>query len=256
MMLTKQDELRQEFPFFREHPDWIFLENAGGSQVPQSVIDRNSNYYSRYYVQIGADYDQSKVATKTVKEAHDFCLELVNGKEVGEVVLGSSTTQLMHTLSHAFDRLLDSSADEIIVANTAHEANYGAWTKLRAPVREWNVYANNYLEELEQLLTEKTRIVALPHVSNLIGEIIDVPAIVDLVHRRSSRARVVVDGVAYAPHRLIDVNQWKVDFYVFSLYKVKDRLISSWFSIRIEVFLRSTALTWQYFMVQMSLGKS
>ncbi|CAF0915145.1 unnamed protein product [Adineta ricciae] len=220
MSIKQQEQLRSEFPFFREHPEWIFLENAGGSQVPLSVINSISNYYSRTYVQVGAEYDQSSEATQTVKLAHDFCRELVNGNGIGEVVLGASTTQLIHTLSHAFDKLITSPDDEIIVSNTAHEANYGAWTKLQGKIIEWQAHKGINYEEFSALLSERTRIVALPHVSNLIGEILDVETIVQLVRSRSPRARVIVDGVAYAPHRAIDVRQWNVDFYVFSLYKV------------------------------------
>jgi len=221
MSITKQEELRLEFPFFREYPDWIFLENAGGSQVPSSVIDSISTYYSRSYVQITAEYYQSNEATHTVKAAHDFCREIMNGNGIGEVVLGSSTTQLMHTLAHAFDKLITSTDDEIILTNLAHEANYGAWTKLRGKIIEWKAHERVNLDDLSALLSERTRIVALPHVSNLVGEILDVQAIVKLVHERCPKGRVIFDGVAYAPHRAIDVRQWNVDFYVFSFYKVR-----------------------------------
>jgi selenocysteine lyase/cysteine desulfurase len=217
-----QEKLRLEFPFFHEHPDWIFFENAGGSQVPSSVINSISKYYSKSYVQIGADYDQSIEATHTVKIAHDFCREIMNGTGIGEVVLGSSTTQLVHTLAHAFDKLITSTDDEIILTNLAHEANYGAWTKLRGKVIEWKAHERVDLNDLSALLSERTRIIAIPHVSNLVGEILDVEAIVKLVRKQCSKARIIVDGVAYAPHRAIDVRQWNVDFYVFSFYKVSD----------------------------------
>jgi selenocysteine lyase/cysteine desulfurase len=220
MSIAKQEELRLEFPYFREHPEWIFLENAGGSQVPTSVIESVSKYYSRSYAQLGAGYPQSDEATHIVKLAHDFCREMMNGTGIGEVVLGSSTTQLVHTLSHAFDKLITSTNDEIILTNLAHEANYGAWTKLRGKVIEWKLHEQVNLDDLAALLSERTRIVALTHVSNLAGEILDVESIVKLVRQQCPRARVIVDGVAYAPHRAIDVRQWNVDFYVFSLYKV------------------------------------
>jgi selenocysteine lyase/cysteine desulfurase len=220
MSIIKQEELRLEFPFFREHPDWIFLENAGGSQVPSSVIDSVSKYYSRSYVEVAAGYYQSNEATHIVGIAHDFCREMMNGSEIGEVVLGSSTTQLVHTLAHAFDKLITSENDEIILSNLAHEANYGAWTKLRGKIIEWQAHERVDLNDLSALLSERTRIVAVPHVSNLVGEILDVQALVKLVRQQCPRARVIVDGVAYAPHRAIDVRQWDVDFYLFSLYKV------------------------------------
>lgn len=216
----KQEEIRTEFPFFRQYPDWIFLENAGGSQVPSTVIDSISTYYSKYYVQLTANYEQSNQATSIVKQAHDFARTMMNGNGVGEIVFGSSTTQLIHTLAHAFDKLVIDSNDEIILTNLAHEANYGAWTKLRGKIVEWKIHDGIDLEKLTDLLSEQTRIVAIPHVSNLVGEILDIETIMKIIRRQCPKARVIVDGVGYAPHRAIDVRQWDVDFYVFSFYKV------------------------------------
>ncbi|CAF4677228.1 unnamed protein product [Rotaria sp. Silwood1] len=101
---------------------------------------------------------------------------MMNGNGIGEVVLSSSTIQLIHTLSHAFDKLITNVDDEIILTNIGHEANY-----------------------------ERTRIIAIPYVSNLIGEILDIESIVKLVRQKCPCARVIVDGVAYASHRAIDV---------------------------------------------------
>jgi len=224
MSITKQEELRLEFPFFHEYPDWIFLENAGSSQVPTSVINSISKYYSKSYVQIGAEYYQSNEATHTIKFARDFSREIMNGNGIGEIVFGSSTTQLIHILANAFNKLITSKDDEIILTNIAHEANYGAWTKLCGKIIEWKAHERMNLDDLSALLSERTRIVALTHVSNLIGEVLDVQAIIKLVRQQSPKARVIIDGVAYAPHRAIDVRQWDVDFYVFSFYKVRNIL--------------------------------
>jgi len=88
-------------------------------------------------------------------------------------------------------------------------------------VKHWKVNPETYsldLDDLEKLMTEKTRLVAFAHVSNVLGTINPVEEITTMVHRHG--AKVCVDGVAYAPHRLVDVRKWNVDFYVFSLYKV------------------------------------
>ncbi|CAF0916896.1 unnamed protein product [Didymodactylos carnosus] len=76
------------------------------------------------------------------------------------------------------------------------------------------------INELKQLLSSRTRLVALPHVSNLLGDILDVQQMATLVHENNPQTRLIIDGVAYAPHRLIDVKAWNVDFYGFSFYKV------------------------------------
>jgi selenocysteine lyase/cysteine desulfurase len=114
--------------------------------------------------------------------------------------------------------------DQAIVARIGHEANVGPWKKLAevgVDLVWWEMDPGDFstpLERLEKLLGERTALVAFPHVSNLLGEIMDVPAITGIAHRAG--ARVVVDGVAYSPHRAMDVDAWGVDFYAYSTYKV------------------------------------
>ncbi len=175
------------------------------------------------YVQLGAPYEVSRTSTETVQQAHEFVTRFMNGEGLGTVILGPSTTQLITMLAECYSRLLNP-GDEVIICETAHEANAGPWARLSrfgVVVKTWRVDPRTFqcsLHDLEALLNPKTRLVAFPHVSNLLGEVVDVPAITDLVHRHG--ARVVVDGVAYAPHRAIDVAAWNVDYYVYSTYKV------------------------------------
>lgn len=203
--------------------DFAYLENAGGSQVPGVVADAIRSYMLESYVQVGATYPASRRATEVVEGAHAFMETFMNAGEVGKVVLGPSTTALTTILANAYGETLRS-GDEIIVAETNHEANAGPWVRLQelgATIRFWRVDPSSFecsLDDLEAMLNERTRIVAFPHVSNLLGQVVDVPAITAAAHRVG--ARVVVDGVAYAPHRAIDVSAWGVDWYVFSTYKV------------------------------------
>jgi cysteine desulfurase family protein (TIGR01976 family) len=114
--------------------------------------------------------------------------------------------------------------DAIVVTNLDHEANIGAWRRLARQgieIREWRFRPETMrleLEDLEPLLDERTRLVCFTHVSNVVGAIHDVAAIARKAH--AAGALVCVDGVAYAPHRLIDVKALDVDFYLASLYKV------------------------------------
>lgn len=203
--------------------DFAFLENAGGSQVPRVVADAIRNYMLSDYVQLGAGYEQSLRATGLVDGAHRFVTTLMNAGSVGKVVLGNSTTALLHILADAYADIW-SPGDEVIIAETNHEANAGPWAKLAKfgmVVKTWKVDPTTFqcsLESLSELLTDKTKIVTFPHVSNLLGEVVDVKGITRLVHEAG--AKVVADGVAYAPHRAIDVADWGVDWYAFSTYKV------------------------------------
>jgi len=164
----------------------------------------------------------SQRASELIDESHDFVRLMMNGTD-GEVILGPSTSVLLQMLAGCYAKALKPGS-EIIVAQTGHEANVGPWKhldRLGFSLRWWEMDPATFscqISDLEELLSEQTALVAFPHVSNLLGEIVDVEAITSLVH--SAGARVVVDGVAYAPHRAMDVSAWNVDWYAYSTYKV------------------------------------
>ena len=197
--------------------------------MPGCVADAIRDYMVSSYVQLGAGYDVSLRSTEVESAAHGFVDRFMNGEGVGFTILGPSTTQLVTMLAECYSRKLKP-GDEVVICETAHEANAGPWQKLERfgiIVRTWKLDPEACFDAtgpccplggLADVLSSKTKIVAFPHVSNLLGEIVDVHAITDMAH--SVGARVVVDGVAYAPHRAIDVRAWDVDFYVYSTYKV------------------------------------
>jgi cysteine desulfurase family protein (TIGR01976 family) len=216
----RRRSIRSHFPALAG--DTVFLENAGGSQVPQSVVDRMRDYMLGSYVQLGASYPLSVRASATVDEARAF-VKLLSGGDNGEVVLGPSTSALLQMLADCYARVLEPGS-EVVVARCGHEANVGPWVRLErvgVKVRWWEVDLRSYdspIDGLDRVLSDRTALVAFPHVSNLVGGIADVAAITRLAH--DAGARVVVDGVAYAPHRAMDVATWGVDWYAFSTYKV------------------------------------
>jgi len=214
-------QVRAQFPALDQ--ECVYLENAGGSQVPSVVADAIHQYMTHTYVQLGAPYEVARKSTAVVDDAHRFANRFMNGEGRGTILLGPSTTQLMTMLAECYSRRLQP-GDEIIICETAHEANAGPWAKLERfgiVVKLWRMDPNTLqcsLDDLRSLLTPRTKIVAFPHVSNLLGEVVDVASITRVAHEAG--ARVVVDGVAYAPHRAIDVAAWDVDYYVYSAYKV------------------------------------
>ncbi len=212
--------LRREFPALASGV--VFLENAGGSQVPACVADAMHRYLRETYVQLGAGYPLSRRCTATVAAAHDFARTFVGARR-GHAILGPSSTVLLNLLASCYAQVLRPE-QEIVLAESGHEANLGPWTRLErlgVKVRWWRLDPATFtcpLDALRELLNERTALVALPHVSNLLGGIADLPAVVAAAH--AVGARVVADGVAYAPHRAIDVDAWDVDWYVYSAYKV------------------------------------
>jgi cysteine desulfurase family protein (TIGR01976 family) len=215
--------VREQFPALSRHwPEWALLDNAGGSVMARQVAARISDYLGRYMVQLGASYALSQDATQIVRDAH-AAAELLIGAQPGEVAIGPSTTLNVKILAAALrPRWRD--GDAVIISELDHEANIGPWAALAASgieVRLWKLRpetANLELEDLEPLLDERVRLCCVTHCANVVGRIHDVRAIAAKVHEVG--AELCVDGVAYAPHRLVDVAALDVDYYLLSLYKV------------------------------------
>ena len=214
------DFVRSQFPGLRD--DFVFFDNAGGSQIAIPVVERISDYFKNSFVQLGASYPASKLATKRVHRGQKAGKILVNGRKKSEIIVGSSTTMLLRQLCQAMLKNLNI-GDEIIVTNSDHEANIGCWRSLERfgiVVKEWKINQDSLaleLNDLDPLMTDRTVLVAFTHASNILGTINPVKSITTFVHKRG--ALVCVDGVAYAPHRQIDVQELDVDYYVFSTYK-------------------------------------
>ncbi len=214
------DFVRQQFP--QQHWRQAFFENAGGAFVPHSVIRRMSSYMGETQVQPGYPNPVSMDAAERMALGQRLMSELI-GADSDEVTISASTSINIYVLAQAL-RGLWQAGDEIIVSTLNHEANSGPWRRLKEfgiKIIEWPSSLDSIslsVEDLEPLLSSKTRLVAFPHVSNITGDINDVKAITARVHEAG--ALVCVDGVAYAPHRSMEVKEWDVDFYLFSFYKV------------------------------------
>ena len=217
------DFVRSRFPALGG--EWVYLDNAGGSQTLAGVADAVRDYLLTVNVQHGASYEPSRRAVAAVAAGQAAAAELAGAADPAEILLGASTTALMQNLARAMvaGGWL-APGDEVIVTDTDHEANIGPWRRLAGlgvVVREWRLDRDSLTlraEDLAALLTPRTKVVAFTHCSNVLGTFHDVPELAALA--RAAGARVVVDGVAFAPHRLLDVAALGADFYGFSLYKV------------------------------------
>ena len=214
------DFVRSRFPALAG--DWTFFDNAGGSQTLEPVTRRIVEYLHGSDVQHGASYAVSRLAEERVAAGVAAVAGYMGAPSPGSVIMGPSSSMLLRLLSESLRATLRP-GDEIIVTNCDHEANIGPWRELAehgATVKTWRIDPDSLAlqaEDLEKLLTERTRLVAFTHCSNLLGGIHPVRQFADIIH--AAGALVCVDGVAYAPHRSIDVEALDVDLYVFSGYK-------------------------------------
>lgn len=214
------DYVRSQFPGLSR--GWTFFDNAGGSQILKGALERINTFLIEKNVQIGGSYEVSQSAASALYEARTAAMHLVNASRPEEIVFGNSTTALLQNLARAM--LSQSSAgDEIIVTVSDHESNIGPWDRLQDAgivLKFWPLNKETLtldLADLQALMSERTRMVCVTHVSNILGSINPIREIADFVHARG--AKICVDAVAYAPHRAVDVQAFDVDYYVFSLYK-------------------------------------
>ena len=214
--------VRQQFPAFSEPSlqGKAFFENAGGSYACAQVVGRLHDFYTKLKVQPHHRYPTSQEAGREMDSSYPHFAAYL-GVEPDEVYFGPSTTQNTYVLAQAFRDYLKP-GDEIIVTNQDHEANSGAWRKLTdygVMVTEWQVDAEGRLhsEDLRALLSDKTKIVAFPHCSNIVGEVNPVREVAELAHKVGAVA--VVDGVSYAGHGFPNVAELGADIYLFSTYK-------------------------------------
>jgi len=217
------DFVRAQFPAFEQEnlSGWAFFENAGGSYTCKQVIERLGAYYRETKLQPYGPYPASQRAGQEMDMARSRLAALLN-VETDELSFGPSTSQNTYVLANAFRTALKA-GDEIIVTNQDHEANSGVWRRLGVDgveVREWQVDPQTGaldIADLDELLNERTKLVTMPHCSNIVGQINDVRKVADKVH--AAGALLLVDGVSLAPHGLPDITATGADIYLFSLYK-------------------------------------
>jgi len=217
------DYVRSQFPAFKDplSKDWSFFENAGGSYVPQNVIDKLTEFMTSTKVQPYAEYPMSKIAGENMDRATELFAKMINAKN-NEILIGGSTSINLYVLSNALKKKIEP-GDEVIVTNQDHEANISPWRRLKeigANIVEWKFNLDNQeldISDLENLITAKTKILAVTHCSNIVGSVNNLKQICKIAHKNN--IIVIGDGVSYAPHGFPDVKDLDVDFYTFSLYK-------------------------------------
>jgi len=215
--------IRSHFPAFSEPSlqGWAFFENAGGSYPCRQVIDKLTGFYTKTKVQPNYPYPASQLAWERMEQSYQRMAAYLNVKPE-EIHFGPSTTQNVYVLANAL-RPIWEDGDELILSCQDHEANAGAWRRLGdrgLKIVEWHVDPDTGVLDvgkLESLFSTRTRLVALPHASNVIGHINPVREISRMAHAHG--AICVVDGVGYAPHGFPDLRELGADIYLFSLYK-------------------------------------
>jgi cysteine desulfurase family protein (TIGR01976 family) len=216
------DELRKLFPALEKAGRFVFFDNAAGAQVPQSVLDAVSDHLVMRNVQRGGPYRQSREVDAMISRARESVAAFVNARSAEEIAFGLNATSFIRAISLAIGQDLGS-RQEIVVSDLDHEANVATWLALErfgARIVWWRVRGDGWLyhEDLQPLLSERTRLVACTVASNATGTVVDVRDVSRRAH--AVGAEVFLDAVHYAPHGAIDVQAIECDYLVCSGYKV------------------------------------
>ena len=215
--------VRSQFPVFGALTNSdAFFENAGGSYACRQTIEALDEYYRHHKVQPYASYPASAEAGERMDHSRRRWASAL-GVDADELHFGPSTSMNTYVLAKAFSDTMKE-GDEVIVTNQDHEANTGAIRRMAAAagatIIEWPIDGETGLLDsavLSELLTDRTVLLTFPHCSNIIGQENDVAAITSMAH--AVGAKVIVDGVSFAPHGFPDVGALGADVYLFSLYK-------------------------------------
>jgi cysteine desulfurase family protein (TIGR01976 family) len=216
------DRVRAEFPALERAGDSLFLDNAAGAQVPQGVLEAITEHLLERNVQRGGRYPQSIAVDATIARARASVAALVNARHPDEIAFGMNATSFIRMVSLAIGQMLGE-RNEIIVTDLDHEANVATWLALAplgARILWWKVRDDGslHVEDLQPLLSPRTRLLACALASNALGSIVDVRAAADLVH--AAGAEIFLDCVHFAPHGPVDAQAFDCDYLVCSGYKI------------------------------------
>jgi cysteine desulfurase family protein (TIGR01976 family) len=216
-------DVRSAFPSLARSAPFVFFDNAAGAQAPQVVLDAVLGHLLDRNVQRGGRYGKSHEVDAVISRARTSVATLLNARNSHEIAFGMNATSFIRLISLAIGQSLEPDRCEIIITDLDHEANVATWLDLErfgAKCRWWRMRKDGTLnvDDLDPVLSAKTRLVACTVASNALGTIVDVAAAAERAHKAG--AEVFLDCVHYAPHGPIDVQKWDCDYLVCSGYKI------------------------------------
>ena len=222
------ESIRGDFPILLEkingHP-LAFLDSGASPQKPEAVLQRMEHMYRHEYANVhrGA-YTLSQAATDHYENARQTVARYLNAASVEEIIFTRNVTSSINLVAHCYGRAFLNSGDEIIITHMEHHANIVPWQLLREAIGiELKVIpiddaGNLMMDKFEELLSPRTRLVSVTHISNVLGTVLPVKEIIRLAHAHD--ARVLIDGAQGIMHSRVDVQDLDVDFYGFTGHKL------------------------------------
>ncbi|MDG2203531.1 MAG: cysteine desulfurase [Burkholderiales bacterium] len=222
------ERIKRDFPVLQSQNNkmpLVYLDSGASSQMPQSVIDRINHYHKNEHANIHRGvYTLSEQATASYENSRSIVAKFLNVADSSQVIFTKGTTHAINLVAHAFGRAFIGEGDEILISHMEHHSNIVPWQQLceetGAILKVIPITDEGELDfdQYEQLLSDRTKIVAVTHVSNVLGTINPIKEMVSVAHKKN--VPVLVDGAQGAPHMKVDVQELDCDFYIFSGHKV------------------------------------
>ena len=222
------EAIRKDFPILSREVNGkplVYLDNGASSQKPKQVIDVISHYYEYENSNIHRGiHTLSQEATNAYEESRKTVQSFINAKHDHEVIFTAGTTESINLVASSFGKKFIQKGDEIIISTMEHHSNIVPWQMVCeekgailkvVPINDKGEFL---MKEFENLLSEKTKLVAITHVSNTLGTINPVKEIIEKAHQKG--VKVLIDGAQAVPHTKVDVQELDCDFYVFSGHKM------------------------------------
>jgi cysteine desulfurase / selenocysteine lyase len=222
------DSIRSQFPILDQQVNGkplIYLDNGASSQKPKRVIDALSHYYEHDHANVHRGvHSLSQRATDQFEAVRKQVQKLVNAEHEHEIIFTRGTTEAINLVATSFAKVFVEEGDEIIISSLEHHSNIVPWQMI---CEEWGAVlkiipitdsGEIIEEEFDELLTGRTRMVAINHVSNSLGTINAIESIITKAHKVG--AAVLIDGAQSVPHMKVDVQDLDADFYCFSSHKM------------------------------------
>ena len=222
------ENIKSQFPIFSKQTNGkqlVYLDSSNSSQKPISVINSLDNFYKNEFSNIGRSIHKLAVnATNRFENTRMSVKNFINASSKDEIIFTKNATESINLVATTFGQKYINKGDEIVVTELEHHSNYVPWHYLRenkgaiikfAPI---NNDGDIIIEKLKDLITSKTKIIAITHLSNVTGTIVPIKEIVEIAHKKN--IPVLGDGCQSAPHIKIDVKDLDCDFYAISCHKV------------------------------------
>ena len=220
--------IKSEFPIFKQKINGkplVYLDSANSSQKPKAVIDRLSNFYETEFSNVGRSVHTLAVkATNRFEATRDILKRYLNALHREEIIFTKGATESINLVASSFGEKYIKEGDEILITELEHHSNYVPWHFLRknkgAVIKFAPINKNGEVEidEIKKLISNKTKIIAITHISNVTGAVMPIKKIVDIAKEKN--IPVLVDGTQGAPHLQLNMQDLDCDFYVISCHKM------------------------------------